>query len=217
MIRPTNAITISSLLLVTMAAEFAVADDTQQQRTAVVEWLESYVGDEILLKPEDLAAKIDTIRQMSDVEFQTWYRETRPLRQVLQSPEWQDTREWLREFLAVQAIYSDEQIEQFRSNAAKMSPREMLEAVRLIQRRHRSMVSMNASSQRSRQMSLSMQNDRTLLRNRPVGQVAGGRSEGLGSYHGNASPGPVRVSYAERMNVYRRPFYYWYGFGGWRW
>ena len=215
--RPTKAITIGSLLLVAIVAESGMADHTQQQRTAAVEWLQSYVGDELLLKPEDLAALIDNVGQMSDAEFQTWYQQTRPLREVLQSPEWQETRAWLREFLAVQAIYSEEQIDEFRSKAAEMSPREMLEAVRRIQRRHRSMVSMHASSQRSREMNLSMQNELMLVRSRPAGQVTGSHSEGLGRYHGNASPGPVRASYAQRMNVYRRPFYYWYGFGGLLW
>ncbi len=50
------------------------------------------MGDEILLTPDDLSALIEKVRSLPDEDFAKWYQETRRLRAILLSPEWQDTR-----------------------------------------------------------------------------------------------------------------------------
>ncbi len=187
-----------------------------QQRQEVLEWLEGYVGDEILLRPEDLKSLIEKVRSLSDEEFAKWYRESRRLRAILQSPEWEDTRAWLREFLAVQAMYSDEELEEFRVDIANMAPEDVIKVLERIRRKHQSMIWMRQASERNRQASLSLRND--LMRQQrtpaPSASAAGPARFGPSS----KSTAPRRSSYAERRDSYRQNYYIWPGGAGWyRW
>ena len=65
--------------------------------------------------------------------LQDWLAEAETLREVLDNPRWHDTREWLREFLQVQAIYSDEELEELRAQITDASPGEVIGILQAIE------------------------------------------------------------------------------------
>ena len=167
-----------------------------------------------MLTPEVLTALMEKVGQLSDEEFSQWYRETHRLRAILQSPQWLETRQWLQEFLAVQAIYSDEQLEAFRLDVARMTPAEMVEVIERIRRKHQSFVWMREASNRNRRASLSLREDLMQQQRSTVPTAVASAQFGPST----RTPTPRKSTYAERQNSYRRNFYIWPGGGGWwRW
>ena len=216
-----NILSFIGLLLCAAVATCAVADETNatnvQQRREVLDWLDIHVGDQQLLKPEDFKALFNKVGSMSDAEVQEWLAETRQLRKALQSQAWRETRAWLREFLAVQAMYSDEEIDEFKTQAANMSPTELLDAMRHIRRKHQSLISMHAASERIRRTNLRLRSDLIRRQQQTVNHPAAIHSTGLNQHDRHVNRGAVRSSYAERMNVYRRFGFWPGGFGWWNW
>jgi hypothetical protein len=214
-----------SLLLVTLAMLFlperlpgqeqATADSpptVAEQRQKVLGWLESYVGNEVLLKPDGLSTLIERVRSSSDGEFAKWYQETRRLREIVQSPEWLETRQWMREFLAAQAMYSDEELEQFRVDIARMTPDEVTEVIERIGRKRQSLIWARRASQRNRRASLAL--SAGLMQQQRLASPAGtARPAWFGP--ANRAPLPRKSTYAERRNSFRRNFYIWPGWPGW--
>lgn len=191
-----------------------------QERQEALEWLESYVGNELLLSPEDLQKLISQIKTMPDDAFERWYNQTSKLRTMLDSPEWQETRAWLQDFLQVQAIYSDSEIAEFQADVAKMTPTQLMEVMRRLERKHQSLIAMRKASEQNRQLSMGIRNELAAAQKTAQVPAGGGRfgSRGVQSYFGPASSGPKRSSYAQRKNSYRRNFGIWPGGGGWwRW
>ena len=140
-------------------------------------------------------------------------RETRRLRTILQSPEWQDTRRWMREFLAVQAIYSEEELAEFRLDVEQMTPAEMIDVIERIRRKHESLIWTRQASERNRQASLGLRNNLVQQQRsaNPTGSAGAGR---FGS--STQATAPRRSSFTERRNSLR-PNIGWAG-GGWgRW
>ncbi len=186
-----------------------------QQRQEALQWLESYVGDEILLKPDDLSALIEKIRALPEDEFAQWYQETRRLRAILKSPEWEETRAWLREFLAVQAIYSDEELKEFKVDIARMSPAEVIKVLERIRRKHQSLIWMRQASERNRQAALSLRQD-LMQQQRSAPAASSGGAARFGP--ATRTPGPPRSTYSQRRNSYRNNINIWPGGAGWyRW
>ena len=93
-------------------------------------------------------------------EAARWWEKTAKIREALDSDQWKDTREWLREFLRVQAIYSDEQVDEFREEAKlaaeKESPTEFKEILAEIQRRRANLRQASASDEAMRKQKLSV-------------------------------------------------------------
>lgn len=75
---------------------------------------------------------------MSLTKLNIWLDEAQVLQDVLDGPEWQETRKWLQGFLKVQAIYSDEEITEFRANAAQSSLEELISILEEIRENIRS-------------------------------------------------------------------------------
>jgi hypothetical protein len=106
------------------AADSAAAQ-TGQEKTEALAWLDGYRKVQVLFNNKDLERLREEIAASTPDEAKQWLEETKEIRAALDSPEWKTTREWLREFLRVQAIYTDEQIAQFRKEAkeaAEKSP-----------------------------------------------------------------------------------------------
>ena len=80
-------------------------------------WLDQLSIEQVLFNPEDVQAWRDAVEQMSEVDAQAWWQQHAAHRQLLDSPEWHQTRQWWRDFLKVQAIYSDEEIRARREQA----------------------------------------------------------------------------------------------------
>jgi hypothetical protein len=183
-----------------------------EQRQKVLRWLESHLGNEVVLKPDGLSALIEKVRSLSDEEFTQWYQETHRLRAIVQSPEWLETRQWMREFLAAQAIYSDEELEQFRVDIARMTPDEVTEVIERIGRKRQSLIWARRASQRNRRASLALRAD--LVQQQRLAAPAGAaRPAWFGP--ANRAPLPRKSTYAERRNSFRRNFYIWPGWPGW--
>jgi hypothetical protein len=219
--RQHSALILGAGLLVGFTSALAgqLVDDPSlsAERQEVIQLLSDYSGDEWLLRPEDLQALIDKVRQMPDEEFVTWYRETRQVRDILRSPQWQETRQWLREFLAVQAIYSQEEIDEFRRDIARMSPSELVDVLRRIRRKHQSLIAMRASSERNRRQALASREESIRQRQAADAAARAAPRGDFGFPSAAGSRGPRRSSYAERMRAYRRDFVWPGGYGWWRW
>ncbi|MCO6454368.1 MAG: hypothetical protein J5I93_03550 [Pirellulaceae bacterium] len=93
----------------------ATADSAKKE---ALEWLDAFSRRQVLFHSDDVKKLRARVAAMSEEEAAAWWQESEPKRRVLASPEWAETESWLRQFLAVQAIYSDEEIRYFQSQAA---------------------------------------------------------------------------------------------------
>ncbi|MDG2383114.1 MAG: hypothetical protein P8N76_15710 [Pirellulaceae bacterium] len=195
------------------------AADVSAERAEALAWLKNYVGDELLLKPEDVQKLIAQIKTMSDQDFEKWYGQTKNLRKMIDSPEWQATRTWLKDFLNVQAIYSPAEINEFRSDVAKMTPNQLMEVMRRLERKHQSLIAMRQASQQNRKAAMNIRNELSSAQRSAQIPAGGGRygARNVQSYFGPSSSGPVRSSYAQRKNSYRQNLYVPGGLGWYRW
>lgn len=93
----------------------ASADSAHQ---AALEWLDNFSRRQVLFHADDVKKLRARVEAMSAEEAAAWWQQSEPKRRLLASPEWLETESWLRQFLAVQARYSDEEIRYFQSQAA---------------------------------------------------------------------------------------------------
>lgn len=106
-------------LIALWGAATAVAEEPQpaEIQAQALRWIDQYRRVQVLFHDDDLAKLREQLAADSPAQAAQWWRQTEPLRAALESPEWAETREWFREFLRVQAVLSDEQIEELRSDA----------------------------------------------------------------------------------------------------
>ena len=103
------------------------ADEPDQAKTASVDaetakqnvlaWIDDYREKQVLFHDEDIARLRKELADDSPEEAIQWWTKTARIRAALESPQWQETSKWLREFLRVQAIFSDQQIDELRTKA----------------------------------------------------------------------------------------------------
>jgi hypothetical protein len=91
---------------------------------------------------------------MSPSQLERWLAQTRDLRAYVESEQWQRTKEWLREFLRVQNIYSEAEIQQLRNEIVRADAEQMLAILKRIQSKHDSMLWMQQAAESSRQIAL---------------------------------------------------------------
>ena len=119
------------------------ADDVKSQadvdKDTVLKWLDAYRKKQVLFHDEDIARLRKDLADDTADEARRWWARTAEIRAALDSTEWELTREWLREFLRVQAIYSDQEIDEFRNEATTTvqegTPKEFKEILADIERR----------------------------------------------------------------------------------
>ena len=205
------------LVLVLPLTALAQDDSIESRRADIVSWMEQYVGNELLLNPEDLKSLIEQVRKMPDAEFEKWYQATDVLRQILRSEEWEQTDAWLRDHVQVQNVYSDDEIRDFRSQVAGLTPSQFVQMLEKFISKHRSLIAMRQASERNRQFAMNMRND-MVGNTREAQRTAASRPRSVSSYFAPGSSGPVRSSYAQRKNSYRRNVGIWPGGHFWgRW
>ncbi len=141
-----------------VSADKAKPASPEETRDELLGWLDEYLLRQVLFEKEDLLTLRSKIEKMSTPELARWLEETRQIRQELDSPEWRATEDWMREFLRVQAIYSDEEVAEFRAKAAKMSPGELHELLETIRQKHRSLRGTHQASEQRRSAQLSSRN-----------------------------------------------------------
>ena len=114
-------------LLMIGGGALAIADDNENKaaddvtaenaKAKVLEWIEDYRKEQVLFHDDDIARLQKELAEDTPEEAIKWWQRTASMREALESPQWQETREWLREFLKVQAIFSDEEVDELRTEA----------------------------------------------------------------------------------------------------
>lgn len=126
----------------------------QERRDITLQWLDHYLTESALLRREDMDKIRAAVEQMSPSQLEQWLGQTKDLREFVESEKWQDTKVWLREFLRVQKMYSDQEIEKLRTELIRADAPQMLAILKRIQAKHDSMVWMRQASEKSRQLSM---------------------------------------------------------------
>ncbi|MFO7906084.1 MAG: hypothetical protein ACQESR_04145 [Planctomycetota bacterium] len=121
-----------------------------ERRDTTLLWLDTFLTESGLLRKEDMAKIRAAVSQMSGTQLDQWLEETEPLREFVRSDRWQETKQWLREFLRVQAVYSEEELEELRDDLVQADPSEMLAVLKQIQARHDTLVWMQQAVERNR-------------------------------------------------------------------
>lgn len=83
-------------------------------REEALAWIDKFGGDTVLFHEADVKKVRDRLAKATPEQAQEWLDRTAEMRAALDSPEWKETQKWLKQFLRVQAIYSDEQIDAMR-------------------------------------------------------------------------------------------------------
>jgi hypothetical protein len=179
-----------------------LSDPDRQRET--LDWLDKYLTDTDLMHPDEVAKIRTAIAQMSPSQLDRWLVQTKQLREYVESPAWQETKKWLRGFLKVQAMYSDQELQEFREKLFNADAEQMLAILQRIQAKHESMVWMHQASNKSREMGVQSRNatvarqDATnnaartaATRDVPLFGNAGGSSGGGKPDSGYRIPGPL--------------------------
>lgn len=113
MTRPFFKAIVPALILFLGLTSASHADNKQQ----ALDWLDEFAKDQVLFEAEDLQRLRSELASATSAEIDEWLERTRESRDWLTSPEWQSTHHWFREFLRVQAMFSEEEIAMFRKRA----------------------------------------------------------------------------------------------------
>ena len=152
-------VAFSGLSLNAMADDPKPKDDAAITKDDVLAWIDEYRKEQVLFHDEDIARLRKELADDTPEEAAKWWAKSADVRAALKSPEWQETRTWLKEFLKVQAIYSDKDLAAFREEAkeaAKESPRKFIEMLQDVEAKRRRFASNAAQSNRLRQAKLGL-------------------------------------------------------------
>jgi hypothetical protein len=122
-----------------------------------LQWLDSFARFQVLFHADDVKKLRARVEAMTPEEAEKWWKESEPKRKVLASPEWSETENWLRQFLSVQAKYSDEEIRERQKEAserAKESPESLQEVLHRITEYRRKLVGGAQAAEETRQLQL---------------------------------------------------------------
>jgi hypothetical protein len=112
----------------------------QGAQAAALRWIDKFSKNQVLFSPEDVARLRKKVAEYNPEEAAAWLERTQEVRDALDNIEWKETNLWLSEFLRVQAIYSDEQLAEFRAEAkqtAQESPEKFQELLAEIEQARR--------------------------------------------------------------------------------
>jgi hypothetical protein len=141
------------------AADLTRPDLTDAERKeATLLWLDKYLADSVLMSQENTAKIRQAVEQMSPTQLTQWLQQTTELAEYVESPAWQDTKTWLRSFLRVQNMYSDEQIKQLRNDILNADSQQMLQILKGIQEKHESLTWMHGAYQQMRATEVQQRN-----------------------------------------------------------
>jgi hypothetical protein len=92
-----------------------------------INWIRDYAEVSLIHGEKELAELAEDMKKMSAEELEEFLRQVARYREVIDSRQWLEMHTWLKQFLAVQAKYSDDELEKFRKEIADMSPNELRE------------------------------------------------------------------------------------------
>jgi hypothetical protein len=137
-------------------AEAAAAASPKTPNQKALAWLDHFAVKQVLFHDKDIARLRKKMVEAPAEKAQQWLDETAGLRRKLDSPEWQKTRKWLGEFLKVQAIYSDKQVEEFTQKAMTAKPAEIAKMMRKIEGERSTLASNATESAQRRQQTMAI-------------------------------------------------------------
>lgn len=117
MVRAFAMLLVVGLVTLGMSSFAVAADEPSEVQKKALAWLDDFAVQQVLFSPKDVEKLREKVAKMSPEEAVKWWDESAEERKLFEDPEWKKTRDWLKEFLKVQAIYSDEQIRYFQSEA----------------------------------------------------------------------------------------------------
>lgn len=135
------------------------ADDSNDgsKKAQALKWIDRFAAEQVLFSTQDVERFREKVVKMTETEAAAWWNKSASHRELFDSKDWQGTRQWLREFLRVQAIYSDEQLAYFQSDAfaqAEESSRSLKDVMDEITTERKRLAAGHRSSQRVRQQQL---------------------------------------------------------------
>ncbi len=86
--------------------------DVSNAKQKALAWIDDYRKKQVLFHDKDVERVRQELADSSPEEALQWWTKSAKIRKALNSKQWAETRQWLREFLRVQAIYSDQQVAQ---------------------------------------------------------------------------------------------------------
>ncbi|NQU24633.1 MAG: hypothetical protein HQ567_25400 [Candidatus Nealsonbacteria bacterium] len=135
----------------------AAAPTDGAAKAQALKWIDRFATAQVLFSPGDVKRLREKVAKMTETEAAAWWTKSATHRELFDSEQWQETRKWLREFLKVQAIYSDEQVEYFQSEAftkAEDSSRSLKEVMDEITAERQKLAAGSRSSAQMRQQQL---------------------------------------------------------------
>jgi hypothetical protein len=89
----------------------------ENAKAKVLQWVDEHRRDQVLFHDDDIVRLRERLSQDTPEAALQWWHKTANLRKALDSPEWKETSQWLGEFLRVQAIFTDQEVDEFRREA----------------------------------------------------------------------------------------------------
>jgi hypothetical protein len=106
------------------ASPVAAVED--EKRSQLLLWLNEYAKNQVLFHHDDIAGLRTSLETMPADQLSRWAADSEQLRARLFDSSWLATQQWLRDFLAVQAIYTDDDVTAFRRGLASLRPSQLL-------------------------------------------------------------------------------------------
>jgi hypothetical protein len=103
--------------------------ETPDRRDEALDWVREYAMRQVLFRQQDVSQLRHRLSTLPLAAIHRWLESSQALRTRLTSDSWQETQQWLREFLAAQAIYSDSELNSLRTRLAQLTADELIEVV----------------------------------------------------------------------------------------
>ena len=147
------------LALPASAQSVPAANDSNDggAKAQALKWIDRFATAQVLFSSGDVERLREKVAKMTETEAAAWWDKSATHRELFDGADWQETRRWLREFIRVQAIYSDEQVAYFQSEAfakAEQSSRSLKEVMDEITAERKKLAAGSRSSEQMRQQQL---------------------------------------------------------------
>lgn len=161
---------LTTLMLLSFVADVGRAADKSPPRkdapakdaqAEAIRWIDNFAKDQVLFSKKDVERLRKEVAEFTPEEAQAWLERTQEVREALDSTDWLRNRLWLKDFLEVQAIYSDEQIAEFREEAkqaARESPKKFKQMLAEIDKERKKLLGGAATDAQLREQQLHLVN-----------------------------------------------------------
>jgi hypothetical protein len=125
-----------------------------ERRESTLRWLDAFLTETSLLRPEDMAQIREAVAGMSTSQLEQWLAQTKTLREYVEGEAWQRTKTWLREFLRVQNVYGEDELQRLRDQLVNAEADQMLAILKQIQARHDRLAWMHNAAEQKREFAV---------------------------------------------------------------